>query len=519
MSFRSILFGESEVHADLDAQEAPEFFHDLNLDQVVQSITAGRNEYRLMPFFHIPLHEVQWIDYRHEVFRALEDHGLLGSVHSFAQGMRRVRAHLDQAEKLYYKHQKESWFLDAVSIYCGVLGRLATDLSAANPKSRGLRAFHEFLTNHLQSGEFKSMATDAERLKKALSGISYSIRITGKRIIVGPRGSEPDYGADVLQTFEKFKQGEVKEYEFQFPSRPDMNHVEAAILDFVAQLNPELFLSLDEYCARNAGFVDGTIVRFDREIQFYVAFLDHVERFKRTGLSFCYPTVSDQSKEIRAIETFDLALADKLSRERASVVTNDFFLKGRDRILVVSGPNQGGKTTFARTFGQIHYLASLGCPVPGSAAKLYLFDRLFTHFEREEDIHNLSGKLEDDLLRVHRILEQARSRSIIIMNESFLSTTLNDALFLSKQVMRQIMGRDILCVTVTFLDELASMSESTVSMVSTVNPEDPALRTFKVVRRPADGLAYAAAIAEKYGLTYERIKGRIGGRAKGLVAP
>lgn len=514
MPFRSILFEEPKTATDVDKREPPDFFVDLNLDQVVASITAGRDEYNLKPFFYTPLRHAEAIYYRYEILRDFENEALFGYVRSFAEAMRTMRSHLVQSEKLHYKRQKQSWFLDAVEIYCEAVRRLSRDLEIAAPRSRGLLAFREFLKSYTQSDEFVSLAADTEKLKADLVRIRYSLQIQGKRIKVERYDSEPDYGADVLQTFEKFRQGASKEYRFDFHSVPDMNHVEAAVLDLVAQLYSETFSFQDEYCNRYSGYLNTTLATFDREVQFYAACLEYSKQFKLAGLAVCYPTVTERSKEVYGREVFDLALASKLIHEKTPVVTNDFYLKDPERIFVVSGPNQGGKTTFARTFGQLHYLASIGCPVPGNEASLFLFDALFTHFEKEEDIQNLSSKLEDELHRIHRMLDLATPNSILIMNESFLSTALNDALFLSKHIMERIIALDMLCVSVTFLDELASLSETTVSMVSTVNPEDPALRTFKIVRRPADGLAYAVAIAEKYQLTYGGIKARIEKKVK-----
>jgi DNA mismatch repair protein MutS len=509
VAFHSILFERPSGSVGAGAPEEPLFFADLNLDQVLASMIAGREEYDLKPFFYAPLGDTATVAYRHEILRDLEKDEVAQAVHAFATRMREMRGHIAQAEKLRYKYQKERWFLDAVEIYCGAVSSLAEDFDTLDVRSRGFLAFRDYLTGYTKSGGFTGLVAETPKLRHDLAGVRYCIHIKGSRVRVSKYDGETDYSAEVEQTFEKFKQGAVKDYRVRFRSWPDMNHVEAQVLGLVARLYPEVFQALDDYCTRHQNYLDATIGAFDREVQFYLAYLEFIARLKSSRLSFCYPLVSASSKEIRVRDAFDLALASKLSRGTSAVVCNDFYLEDPERILVVTGPNQGGKTTFARMFGQLHYLASLGYPVPGREARLFLPDRLFTHFEKEEDLRTLRGKLEDELTRLHRILQQATSDSIIIMNESFTSTTLSDALFLGQEVMTEIIRRGLLCVCVTFVDELASLSEATVSMVGTMVPDNPAVRTFKIVRKPADGLAYAAAIAEKYGLTCDRLKERI----------
>lgn len=505
MSFRSILFENADLGAGDDAHE-PEFFTDLHLDQVVASLTAGREDYQLEPFFYQPLPDVEAVGYRHGVLRDLEQSAVREAVNEFAQGMRLTRERLGLADTLHYARQKQRWFVDAVAAYCSAITTLAERLVEQELGSRGFRELRGYVTDYAQGDYFTSLAAEAEARADELSQVRYAVHIKGNRVRVSHYNGEPDMSQDVKRTFAKFSRGVLDDHRVRFAKRAEMNHVEAQILELVAELHPEPFTRLEDFCRRRERFADDPIVRFDREVQFYLAYLEYIEPLKESGLAFSRPQVSDRFKEERASRTFDLALAQKLRRDGQPLVCNNFELTRRERILVVSGPNNGGKTTFARTFGQLHVLASLGLPVPGSGVKLFLPDRVFTHFEREEDIATLRGKLEDELFRLHAILAQATGDSVLILNESFGSTTLRDARVVGTEVMRRIIDLDLLAVFVTFVDELASLGESTVSMMSTVVPEDPAVRTYRVVRKPADGLAYAAAIAEKYGLSYESLR-------------
>ncbi len=509
MTFRSILNPSTNNDAKVEISEQPAYFADLNLDQIVAEITAGKQEYNLAPFFHEPLNSAEAIEYRQGVMHDLENDAHYDAVTRFANSMRSVREHLSQAAKMHYKYQKEARLLDAVALYCKCVESLLSELRAAPPLSPGLVGLFAFVDEYVASWAFQQLLNEIATVTAKLCSVRCTLLIGDGVITVSGFHEEPDYGAAIQADFAKFKQGVAADHTFKFRDFDQMNHIEAGVLDRVARLNPEIFAELDNFAARSSSFFHSTILRFDREVQFYVSYIGHMRRISGAGLAFCYPRVSGQTKEIWATDSYDLALAKLLVDKQLPVVTNDFFLKGDERIFIVSGPNQGGKTTFARTFGLLHHLASIGCPVPGTDAQLFLFDKMFTHFEKEEDVHNLRGKLHDDLFRLHKTLQEATFNSIIILNEVFNSTSLKDAIFLSTKILTRIIELNALCVCVTFIDELAALSRTSVSMGSTVKPDKVAERTFKIVRRPPDGLAYAISVAEKYGLTDNQLRERL----------
>ncbi|HTU36605.1 MAG TPA: hypothetical protein VMF35_01235 [Acidimicrobiales bacterium] len=486
------------------------FVRDLNLDQIVEGIVAKREQPDyLRSILLAQVQDADVIRYRQEVFSDLEAPGLRRAALRFADALRTVRSHITQAAKMPHALQRHGWLLDAGAIYCDAVSEFGRTLDASTLLARALQGLRGYVERYRSSAPFVELERETQACKEAFGAITYAMRITPGRIDVVRSQGEPDYSAEVEETFERFSQGVAKDYRVKFRGWPGIDRIGGEVLTMVAKLFPDEFAQLESWCVRHRSFFDRTIRQSERELDFYLALLDYIEPLKAAGLSFCTPEVS-QSKAIHVDDTFDLALAAKLVSAKAGpVVTNDFMLCGPERIFVVSGPNQGGKTTFARTFGQLHHLASIGAPVPGTAAALAIFDRIFTHFEREEDLVRLSGKLEDDLLRIHDILSMASTQSIVILNEIFTSTALSDARYLGTKIMERIIALDLLCVFVTFVDEMASMGASVVSMMSMVVPSNPAERTFKVVRAPADGLAHALALAEKHGVTYDQIKERL----------
>jgi dsDNA-specific endonuclease/ATPase MutS2 len=472
--------------------------------------------------FYTPLGSARAIAYRQEITRELEDASLRAAFDGFSNaifGLKNIMADIMDSllsgNKLYDNYITRGRVMDCADWYSFEVNRLAGALRGRELRSEGLRSFAEYLFAYIDSESFKILGERVKKLREAFSKIEFCMFLSGStkglsngvlRVNVQKYDGQPSHADELLRCFEKFKQGETSGYERSLPEIPGHPEVESRLLDILSALFTEEYGDLNDFCRKHIGFVDNILSRFSREVQFYLGWHESMEDTRRHGLDFCYPNITESKEHIYAYDCYDLALA---KTKETGIVTNDFEIKAPERIVVITGPNQGGKTTFSRAFGQAHYFACLGLSVPAREASLFVFDKILTHHGREEDVTQENGQLRDDLIRLRELLSKATDRSIILVNEILASTTLSDAMLLGGYMMDTFakLGAIVLCVT--FLDELSRHGEETFSMAGIINEEDPSKRTYKIVRKSPSGLAYAEHIANKYGLSYEKLCGRI----------
>lgn len=518
---------------DLDpgvAVDADGTLRDLALDQVIRRV------HRTVPSVRAawvePLSDPADIAYRQRVFVGLENASLREGIQAFLQTMGHCGRIEKEAGRARSAVLRDLLHCRAVRTVVGAVLALDALLSRIDAEPRdGWSLLARHVHAVCETSAFTRMREGADAVSADLSACRYDALLRPGRVSVAPGEEREDLverSRAVLSCFggphtpadqpadqpvddDAVDSDADTAVDSVSGSAGDLpiDHVQVWMLERAAELDHDLFAAVRAFAADTVDFRDPILDRFCDEVGFYLSFLDLLAPMRRAGLPVCLPAVGVDDRTLQVEKAWDLALGARLASDGADVVTNDIALTGQEQILVVSGPNQGGKTTFARSFGQLHHLASLGCPVPAASARVPQCDAVLTLFEREEDLDADEGRLAAEITRLHRLLSRATSRSIIVVNEAFASTARADALLMTQDMLERIRGAGASGVCVTFIDEVSQLVPGTVSMVAQVDPDDPAHRTLRVLRAPAEGRAYALSLARKHGLSAELIAERL----------
>ena len=491
---------------------ADEAAHDLRLDELARAMAAGRDGFGLDELLLTALPSAEHVAWRQSVFRDLASGAIADLLRAFERSMRDVRSARARAARLRAGHERTRWELAALEAYVAGVDALGDGLRdvVPEPASEAVRGVAAWLDSYRKGAEPGRLRADASASVGMLAGVTYRLRIGEHRIAVDRVRNEPDLGSEVREAFARFGGTPIAgNRPPQSPAAVDLDAIETAILDRVARLHPAAFTAADACVAAHRTFVDPALAALERESAFYLAWLDLVAPLVAAGLTLVEPAVGGPGNgALQVAGLYDIALALDLVAGGRAVVGNDIDVAASDRLLVATGPSQGGKTTLARALGQVHHLAATGCPVPAASAVVPLVVAIHTLFDRGEDPELGGGRLESDLRAIAAILPSTGPSTLVVMNETFPSTTVADALDLAGAVLDDLAARDARTVVVTFLDELARRPGA-VSLACAVDPAEPERRTYRFERRPADGLAFAHAVAERHGLGYGAIRRRL----------
>jgi DNA mismatch repair protein MutS len=261
---------------------------------------------------------------------------------------------------------------------------------------------------------------------------------------------------------------------------------------------------------------------------FYLGAVRFILRLQNQGLPVCRPRIAPQADRVCEVkDSYNVNLAFHKShapagQSPAAITQNDIHTGPEGRILILTGPNQGGKTTYMQGAGLVQVLAQVGCYVPGRQARISPVDAIYTHFPLEEKPETDTGRLGEEAMRIRKIFEYVTRHSLVLLNESLSSTSFSESLYLAQDIVRMLRRVGACAIYSTHLHELGSQVDELntsvpgeskiISVVSSPIDSGSELtpgevrRTYKIEIRPPLGQSYAREIATRHGISYQQLE-------------
>lgn len=458
--------------------------------------------------------------------------------------------------------------LEEIRDYIGYVEALQDCLGKADLKSKGLKNLMAYISGIYEDNGFKELKQDINNLKASTSnlksvtvGINLNERFEAKEIGLISINGKPFTKSSVLENFTSRIAGRDTlnsdaswdgSTRFQ-PFTPDGSAVDrlAGMAKTKMMLQSPIFAmtlarvsdndmdrevtrhmdrisdhmlsktvkNLKDVLNKYVGLSIMNITALIPEFLYYVRWAEYIKRHRDNGFVFCKAELlqtSGNGARMQAKGFYNLKLADFVEKAD-QIVENDLDFDAERNLYLLTGANRGGKTTITQAVGLLHVLAQGGIFVPAAQFGFTPVDCIFTHYPADEDKTLDYGRLGEECKRFKELFGQCTSESLLLLNETFSTTSFEEGFFIAKDAVRAILKKGTRCIYNTHMHKLAadidslnaeSASEGArVKASSLVALSDGGQRSFKVKVAPPQGMSYARDIAQKYGVTYEMLLG------------
>jgi len=329
--------------------------------------------------------------------------------------------------------------------------RSIADAHAGKFQSEGLRTLFAMLARELDDAYLASIAEHLQRLRFRKHGLLMSAR-PGK----GNRGTQyrirkpfdvrPSLRERVEGWAKQLMGGEASTFVHELDDRDE------AGFQALQELRDRAIAPVASALAASTAHILDFFKMLRAELSFHIGCLNLRERLTAKDEPACFPDpVPNEECLAEALGLYDLSLT--LNME-GRAIGNELTAE-RQRLVMITGANRGGKTTFLRSVGLAQLLMQCGAFVPAERYRAGVCSALFTHFRREEDVAMRSGKLDEELSRMSAIVDRLRGGAMVLLNESFASTNEREGSEIARQIVGALLERGIKVMYVTHLYDLA----------------------------------------------------------------
>ncbi|MBR3629523.1 MAG: hypothetical protein IKN55_03515 [Oscillospiraceae bacterium] len=411
--------------------------------------------------------------------------------------------------------------------YCTAISGIRELLQGKQFRSAAMQQFSEYITSIYESSGFSKLTEDILVLgddilgiKSMTLGINFDHNFTPK-----------EAGILSLNTYEFGEKGFLEKFlQFHRKHHPEdkdlqqftmLTHAKPAeakenllmnnLCRLIEEMLPSVTVRLRRALKRYTDMSGIMLARLGNELLFYTRFVELEERLTQAGYACAIPDCTANDTLLRGFYNIKLALCRLDGIVENEIVCNTLRFTQERPVMILTGPNQGGKTVFTQGIGLAFLLAQHGVFAPCSEGRLRLCDGIFTHFPADENRTVSFGRLGEEAVRFREICAAATRDSLLLFNESFATTSHTESLYIAKNALQYLCLLGARTCFNTHMHELGADTDSlrpegaSCGAVSVVMGKRGTPDAYVVHEGVPDGLSDAKAIAEQYGITFSQL--------------